>query len=198
MGNQQITREEIGWLAGIIDGEGYLGMSTTYDKRRSQPNPNIVICLHVSNTDEEIVLKSQGILRKLGVNPYIRATKANAQIKKDQYRVQIKHMAKLKKILLPLLPHLTGNKQERARLVLEFIELRKQDKYVWVAPNNDSNRSGPIKPYTDRELEIFKLCSSLQKRGISETQRGAQRQTSEIWQLMKSREAARQLEVAKV
>ena len=26
MGNQQVTREEIGWIAGFIDGEGYLGI----------------------------------------------------------------------------------------------------------------------------------------------------------------------------
>jgi hypothetical protein len=187
MGNQQATREEIGWLAGIIDGEGYLGFNPG-SKGLYMP------CLHISNTDETIVLKCQAIFRKLGVNPYIRATKANKTVRKDQFRCQIKHMDKMKLILDAVYDYLTGNKQQRASLILEFIDLRQKDKWQWTPPNNSTNQGGPKKPYSEREYQIFNDCRAFQKRGASETTRGAQRLTSEIWKIMESR----QLGVAKI
>jgi len=194
MGNQQATREEIGWLAGIIDGEGYLGFNYNKDKRKKRGDYVFLTpCLHISNTDEEIVLKSRDIVRKLGVNPYIRATKATKQVRKDQYRIQIHHMAKMKIILDIVLPYLTGIKKKRAELILEFIELRKSASWIWTKPNNPTNQGGASKPYSEREWQIYHECKAIQKRGASETIRRAQRSTSEIWTLMQSR----QLEVVK-
>lgn len=190
MENQQVTPEELGWLAGIIDGEGYLGINYQKDKRRKKGSyTSLTPCLHISNTDEEIILKSQNIVRKLGVNPYIRATKGKNLNSKDQYRIQIKNMAKMKIILNAMLPHLTGIKQERARLVLEFIEIRKSAPWKWIRPDNATNQSGAIKPYSEKEWEIYRKCKAIQSRGkTSETTHRAQRLTSEIWNLMKSRQ----------
>lgn len=188
MGNQQVTAAELGWLAGIIDGEGYLGLQLYQDKRMDRKcGLNIDPCLHISNTDEEIVLKSRDIVRKLGVNPYIRASKLKNR-KKDQYKIQVKHMSKMKKILEATYPYLTGNKKKRAKLILEFIDLRKSATWVWKRPNNKSGQGGASKPYSEREWQIYDECKSLQRVGTSETRRRAQRLTSEIWKLMESRQ----------
>lgn len=187
-GNQQATREEIGWLAGIIDGEGYMGFNVTNDRRRSRASVLITPCLHISNTDEAIILKAQAIMRKLGVNPYIRATKANSKIRKDQYRLQTKHMAKMKVILGAVRDHLTGNKQQRADLILEFIQLRQSTPWIWVRPDNRTGQAGALKPYSEREWQLYEACRAIQTRGASETIRRAQRKTSEIWKLMESRQ----------
>ena len=194
IGNPQATREEIGWLAGIIDGEGYLGFQIENDRRRGRMSFGIRPSLHISNTDEEIILRSRDICRKLGINPYIRATKANTQIKKDQYRLQVRDMNRLDTLLRAVRDNLTGLKQKRADLVLEFIELRRAAQWTWIAPGNATNQSGAIKPYSEREWQIVHECKAYQERGASETTRRAQRESSEIWAMM----AARQPEVAKI
>ena len=199
MDNQQVTREEIGWLAGIIDGEGYLGLQFYKDKRKKHGyHMGISPSLHISNTDEKIILKSRDIMRKLDVNPYVRVQKANKSIKKDNYRLQIHRMVKVEKILMVMLPYLTGTKQDRAKLVLEFIGNRKIAQFVWIPPRNGSRQSGPIKPYSMRDWQLYHECKANQKRGTSETIREAQRLTSEIWQKMRDREKARQLEAVKI
>lgn len=194
IGNPQATREEIGWLAGIIDGEGYLGFQVENDRRGGRKSFGIRPSLHISNTDEEIVLRSQAICRKLGINPYIRATKANTHIRKDQYRLQIHSMSTLDTLLRAVRDNLTGLKQMRADLMLEFIESRKQAQWTWIKPDNATGQSGAMKPYSDREWQIVHECKAYQERGASETTRRAQRQTSEIWAIMKSR----QLEAVKI
>lgn len=190
MDNQQVTPYEIGWLAGIVDGEGYIGMIACYDKRRSG-SVQIDVQMHICNTDEAIILKCQEIIRKIGVNPYIRASKGHTNVKKDVFKIQIKHMRKLKIVLDVLLPYLVGNKQERAKLIIKFIELRMENPGMRKTEGIGRERSGRIFPYTDEELELFEACQPLQKRGTSETIRKTQRKNSEIWRVMKIRNLKR-------
>ena len=182
MGNQQETasESELGWLAGIIDGEGYIGL--IMEKQTRVNNERIVPQLHITNCDEAIVLRARDIMRKLGVNPYIRASKSKG-VKRDIYRLQTKRYAVLLRLLTILCPYMTGEKQERGEFVREFCEVRL-----------GTPRQGIKKPHTPRELEIYEHCKPIQKRGSSETIRQEQRQTSEIWKIMD----ARQLEVVKI
>lgn len=197
MGNQQATQSELGWLAGIIDGEGYLGMIISSDKRAYE-GAMIDVQLHICNTDEAIILKAQEIFRKLGVNPYIRVSKMTKS-KKDVFKIQIKHFAKLKRVLEVLHPYLTGNKQERAGYVMQFIDLRMSNEGVR-NPNigNGKRGCGRVKPYTEEELELYDRCRPLQERGASETTRQDQRKSSEIWKVMEDRKRSRQLQADKI
>ena len=184
MGNQQATVSDIdlGWLAGIIDGEGYVGLQIEWKTKRNQDR----ICpqVHISNCDEAIVLRARDVMRSIGINPYIRATKANTQIRRDQYRLQTKRYSNILRLLTVIAPFMTGEKKERAELVREFCDIRL----------NSDWKHGEGKPHTARELEIYDICKPKQKRGASETTRQAQRQTSAIWSIMRSR----QLEAAKI
>lgn len=184
LGNQQasVTEAELGWLAGIIDGEGYIGLQIEWKTKRNEDR----ICpqIFISNCDEAIILRARDIMRKIGINPYIRATKANTRIRRDQYRLATKRYGVILRLLNILTPYLTGEKKERAELVREFCKIRL----------STPRQNGRKKPHTKRELEIYVICKPKQKRGASETERRGQRLTSEIWKIMESR----QLEAAKI
>ena len=81
MGNQQATDAELGWLAGIIDGEGWLGVSLEtehwYREGKNTRQQSIKVEIKVVNCDPEIVVKTAQIMQKLGVNPYIRQPKGS-------------------------------------------------------------------------------------------------------------------------
>jgi len=167
MDNQQVTREEIGWLAGFVDGEGYLGISMY--RNHSRDCKTIKVELSVCNTDKEMIDKYVAIMNKLGSNPYLKKVKKykkyNGDKRKDVYNAMLHRMSPLHRILKVILPHLTGMKKRRAELINEFLASR-----LW---KSDRCNGGPI-PYTEREIEIIQECLKLQKRGTSETIRKAE------------------------
>jgi hypothetical protein len=196
MGNQQATDAELGWLAGIIDGEGYLGMNLEsehnyrdgYQTRRH----SIKIEIKVTNCDPEIVVKTAQIMQKLGVNPYIRQPAVDLKPNhKVHYEASIKRMAPVKRVLEAVRPYLVGSKLERADIILKFIQLRTDNPGV-VNPayaDNAKGRRGPrtIKPYSEEELRLVDQCRALQSRkGASETTRA---NGAAILQQMKQRVA---------
>lgn len=181
MGNQQATDAEIGWLAGIVDGEGWLGMSVEtehwYRQGFNTRQKSIKVEIKIVNCDPEIVAKTALVMQKVGVNPYIRTPKVELKVNhKQHYEASIKRMAPVQKLLLVLLPHLVGSKHERAVLILRFIELRQRNPGVPnpAYANNAKGNHGPrtIRPYTDEELTLVEQCRALQSRkGASETTR---------------------------
>ena len=194
MDNQQATEAELGWLAGIIDGEGYLGMNVetehNYREGYQTRQHSIKIEIKVTNCDPEIIVKTSQIMQKLGVNPYIRqpavVLKENHKV---HYEASIKRMAPVKRVLEAVLPYLVGSKLERAGLILQFIQLRTDNPGVAnpAYADNARGRRGPrtIKPYSERELELVDQCRALQSRkGASEATRAT---GAAILQTMKNR-----------
>lgn len=182
MDNPQATLAELGWLAGIIDGEGYLGINVeTEHWRRFECNERqkgIKVEIKVVNCDPEIVIKTAQIWQKLGINPYIRQPRVK-NLKPNHnvhYEVSTKRLAPVQRILLAVRPYLVGTKAERADLILRFIDLRQNNPGV---PNpayaNDAKgRRGPrtVRPYTAEELDLVERCRALQSRkGASEATR---------------------------
>ncbi len=168
LGNQQATLIELAWLAGIVDGEGYIGIQYYHTRRK---NISVGVELSISNTDEQIIFKSQNIIQKLGVNPYIQSYAyglKNRPQNKKQLKVVVHRMKQLSILLDNINPYLTGNKKERAILVLEFCKSR----IVCYIPGR------PV-PYSDREIEIIEKCMAKQRRGASETVREAQQERLE-------------------
>ncbi len=194
MGNQQATDAELGWLAGIIDGEGWLGMSVesehNYRPTHHTRQHSIKVEIKVTNCDPEIVVKTAQIMQKLGVNPYIRQPATVLKVNhKVHYEASIKRMAPVKRVLEAVLPYLVGSKLERAGLILQFIQLRTDNPGVAnpAYADNARGRRGPrtIKPYSERELELVDQCRALQSRkGASEATRAT---GAAILQTMKNR-----------
>lgn len=194
MDNPQATDIELGWLAGIIDGEGWIGMSieTEHWHRvgKQTRQKSIKVEIKVVNTDPAIVERTAAIMRKLGVNPYLRHGN-RTQVKNPVYEVSIKRMAPVQRLLLVVRDHLVGTKQQRADLMLRFIQLRLENPGI---PNpaydgGAKGRLGPrtIRPYTEEEIALVEQCRALQARsGASETTRATAAATL---QAMKERSA---------
>jgi len=162
-------------LAGIVDGEGYLGISIS-KKILADKSVSQLACamMHINNTDEEIVLRAQRILEKLDITTYMRAidpTKYFGPGRKIVYKIQVKRHSNIIKLLECIGSNLTGNKKRRGKLMLEFCKSRVTS-YVW------GSHFGH--PFSNRELEIIEECLPLQRRGASETIREAQLEKSKI------------------
>ena len=199
MGNQQATDAELGWMAGIIDGEGWLGMCVgaekSYRPTHHTRQYSVTVDIKVTNCDPEIIVKAAQIMRKIGVNPYIRQPKVELKENhKPHYEVSVHRMAPVRRVLEAVLPYLVGTKLERANLILRFMDLRainlgtENPAYA----DNARGRHGPrtIKPYTTEELALVEQCRALQSRkGASETTRA---NGAAILQQMKQRVATRQ------
>lgn len=181
MGNQQETHE-LGWLAGIIDGEGWIGFTLPANAQgvmvQNRQGATVKVEIKINNTDPGIIEKAAEVFQKLGVNPYIRGNEPSGGQRKFFYEISTKHMASVEKILVPILPYLTGIKKERAKLMLRFIELRRIAPGVFnpAYANDAKGRHGPrtLRPYTTEEINLIEACRKLQLRGSSETTRETQ------------------------
>lgn len=172
MDNQQATIAEKAWLAGIFDGEGWIGFSIAFDDRSNSRRTVVIKTeVRVNNCDKAIIDKLSRIWKKIGVNPYRRDSKRKG-VHRRVYEAATKHMTGSLKLLEATLPYLTGNKKERAELMIEFIKRRKKNGTIRIADENypgygPRNRTAP---YTQREVEIVEECRILQA-GASETRR---------------------------
>lgn len=122
MGNQQATDFELGWLAGIYDGEGYIGFTRQNTKKTRSIRPDIQLV----NCDPDVILKTRKILNMIGINPYIRErVHAKAQEKWSRnYILSMSKFADVKKFIDTVGHLLTGEKQLRAVLMLQLVNSR--------------------------------------------------------------------------
>jgi LAGLIDADG-like domain len=157
MGNQQATEAEIGWLAGIIDGEGHIGLSLA----NSNIARSVKFDLQIVNTDYALIDRVIAILNKLGINPYVRERTHNKTTWSTNKIVTVGKMAHIKIVLDAVLDNLTGMKREKADVVLALIGSR------IVKTHKDR--------YTDIELGLVKLFRErfVGKYGASTTAREA-------------------------
>src|SRR4030067_1288827 len=120
IGYQQATQSDIGWLAGIIDGEGHLGLSYQHKRRCT----TIKFDMQIVNCDDALIEKVVRIMRLMGVNPLLRD---RIHVKKTWNRntiVTVGKMAHIERILKQTVHHMTGVKYEKAILMLALIEMR--------------------------------------------------------------------------
>ena len=133
------------YLAGFIDGEGYLSVVTHSDTRTKRGfilQPVIAI----------------GSVDKIILDEISKVTTGKFQSRKKQknnkqlYALYIQDLEGIQSCLKQILPYLVI-KKEQAILLNEYVKLRLK------------NRN---KGYSDRELEIAKLFKTINKRGDSQ------------------------------
>jgi hypothetical protein len=140
MDNQQetfkVSEADIGWLAGIVDGEG--SISLAFGMVKANQINNMSPRIEVANTDKEMIEKFVRIVHGLGGGIHVTTKKVNQHrppgvIKKrpengfkSLYYAKAVGFKRTNKILKAIYPHLVGNKKERAGLVMKFIESRMQ------------------------------------------------------------------------
>jgi len=189
MDNQQVASSEIGWLAGFFDGEGYIGLRVEYhkgmDKVYIRPEMNM------GNTDQAMTEKAVDIARRMGTNLHIRKAALKKRKEKWFWVAQTRSQAKISRLFTQLMPYLTGRKQERTRLVVEFCDSRMNQKAIdrhleLKIPGLKGN--GHNKPYTDHQLNIFEQVQPMMRKGprTSETIRAMRRRNSKLLEAVRA------------
>lgn len=149
--NQQvigIEPIELGWLGGIIDGEGCISLHDRSGKRRGTGlTPLVSVC----NTDMEIIEKIHDILKRMDIGVYVTKLYIGHKNKNPFKTITVQGLKRVNKLLPFVIPVLTGAKRNKAILIQEYCVSRLSD---WHAA-----------PFTSRQLEIYHLMRELNTRG---------------------------------
>jgi hypothetical protein len=147
----RLSGTQIGYLAGIMDGEGTV--TFVYHKSRTNVNvihsPVVYICA-VANSNPLIIERVASLLDKLSIRYGIHSPKRewNKKAVKKPYAIHLKGMDSAKKYLKVIREALSA-KKEQAELVLEYLERRKEGRRV--------------KSITERDLLIIESVRSLNR-----------------------------------
>ena len=113
---------ELGWLTGLIDGEGSFTLRIHVRKTKTAgERPRFSPQMTITNTDEAFINRACGILHELGIGFY-RQKRQKGGKNKVQYEVMI--YANGLRMLLPKIVNRLGKKRE-AELMLEACALTK-------------------------------------------------------------------------
>jgi len=118
---ETISREEVSWLAGIIDGEGHIVLFNNYAPTSHQYR--ISANIGITNSDLRILAKVTDILYRNGNKFYYRIKKANNRSKWCM-TVIVGGYRNCQKLLELVIPYLVG-KKDQAEVMLQFIRHRK-------------------------------------------------------------------------
>lgn len=138
MGNQQQTlpASDIGWLAGFLDGEGSILMYLHSSKGKlTSCSPQVI----VGNTEKRLIDEYARILHAIpaGVHLHTRhpdRISNGLYVDAESHRTGRKYKAlyvastsgvkRVKAILEVVTPYLRSSKQEKAQLIMEYIDIR--------------------------------------------------------------------------
>ena len=112
-----VTRTDLAWLAGFMDGEGTIGLHRSNAK--SYPHPYIRPTFQVPNTDMRLIKRVVEIIEGVGCKASVCVSFKGGNGCKKAWRARV-HAQKDLVILLPLLIPYLVSKDEQARLALEF------------------------------------------------------------------------------
>lgn len=139
-------RKPLSWLAGIVDGEGSIGINSSgkyYDP-----------VFQVDNTNQIIIVECKKVIHSMGVFGISVDERDRGKKRKSCFNIRVQNNGDIYTILSYLLPHLIG-KNEQARLVRRFIALR---------------QSGALtSPYSNEERAIVEAVRLLNKKGNETT-----------------------------
>lgn len=167
-----IKETDLAWLAGFVDGEGYLGLRIIPDHRKNKngkkKNPQIIPEFGLVNCDEDMIDKANNIIKKIGLLLKKRQYKQKG-FKRNVFELRTKGNRRIQLLLSKIVSYLTGSKFTRADLILKFCDLRINAKTY-----KNPFGSGRIKPYSSEELEIWEKCQPLMRRGIQKRKKNLQ------------------------
>lgn len=150
--NQQpsLSDFDLGWLCGIIDGEGTIGLWSRGGNRKD----NVKAGLRLASTDKNTIEKFCSILSSLGVTYYITTYKGNKlKNMRNHWSVAIEGYKRILQILPVVKDHLVC-KKEQAELVYDFAKRR----------FNKWHRA----PYDEYELVLINIAKEMNRTGYRE------------------------------
>lgn len=150
MDNQQERFDlELAWLAGIIEGEGWVSLALVKSRKKNGNSlPAYVPNIGLVNTDLGIVEKSEVIFKKLGLKYRVQLRKSyigpDGSPRKEKKEISIATHENFQILSKAILPYMVGEKKNRIKKVLHFIEMRAS-----------KPRSGKNSKYTQEEHKIY-------------------------------------------
>lgn len=121
MDNKQATLHEtdLAYLAGIIDGEGWVGLQKRIMGKWVTYKP----ALRITNTDANIINRVYEIWEMLGVTGHIYENEQNPSITNGKMimNLQLNKQSVIKVVLESVIPYLVG-KKARAIMLLRFLD----------------------------------------------------------------------------
>lgn len=154
MDNQQgKTYFKIGWLVGMIEGEGCITLSKS-GKVKNKIGNKLSPYISITNTDKRLIDRAIEIVKSFDLPFYLDQRKYNNGLKwKDRFTIQV-YGLKRSKIWLELITKYLVGKRRQAEILLEFIAQR--EKVLKLHPFN--------KPYTDLEIRLYNQIRELNSR----------------------------------
>lgn len=120
MGYQQATDTECAYLAGIIDGEGSVGI---YGARRKDGTFNFRPRVQIALVHAGGIERISQILRRLGINAHIYVRRAKHPHHTDGWYITVHRFTDLARLLPAVVPYLVI-KAPQARMLLDFVNRR--------------------------------------------------------------------------
>jgi len=138
-----------GWLAAMIEGEGSICL--VHGAKRKEGYYKLYPMIQITNTKLNLIEFTAGLAKRLGLPLHISSGKyGEGQLR---YDIRVTGLGRVKRWLQELSMFLIS-KQEQAKLILEFIDVRERliKEHPW------------RKPYGEREEEIYYAIRELNKR----------------------------------
>lgn len=155
MDNQQERFDlDLAWLAGIIEGEGWISLTIVNSLKRNKKHlPAFVPQIGVVNTDEKLMEKAREVWDKLKlkyrkqiVEAYIGTDGIN---RKKKWQMSVSSKDSITKLSNAILPYMHGIKKDRINKIFEFYKIRES-----------KPKSGKNSTYGIEEYEIYKSLYS--------------------------------------
>ena len=119
MDNQQERLMRLAYVAGLIAGEGWFGITVLRRERKLQLVPRFAIQMN----DKATILWAADVFKEYGFPHHVTKT---------QDRIEIVGLKRLARFLPGIVPLLTGHKQAVAKVVQEWVEYRLTQPYHFV------------------------------------------------------------------
>lgn len=154
----QIQNIKIAWLAGIVDGEGSIGMKRTRDKRVGRSPLMYSPLIQITNCDFDLLNETENILDllKIKYNHWKRIDSRNSKWK-DSGNVSINSYENCIKFLEILIPFLIS-KKKHAKILLSFCKMR-------IKINHRGQGGKFQKTYNGKEIIYWEKLHKLNHKG---------------------------------
>lgn len=152
-----LSESEKAWLAGFVDGEGYIGITHQTKKETSSSSASDIYhpLLIITNTNKEAL----EYIQRITAVGAVYSGKLPKNNEKPSYQYKISKRDDILAILGLILPYLKIKKQQ-GNLLVEFIERRKK-----IKPITGRGHRG-ASSYSEADRNIYEQLLLLNKRGI--------------------------------
>lgn len=116
---EKLTQFELGYLVGMLEGEGSIALDKLHRGRHYTPQVKLV-----TNTDNEIIEYIRRLGEKIGLSPIKTRVRAGKGNHKDCLHIEVRRIENVYPLLKGLLPYLKGSKRRKAELIMEFCQSR--------------------------------------------------------------------------